>query len=296
MPGSPVPTKCSGYTKEPQSDSSSSSAANRKTSFQRTVKSNFCTYLRETTVHGVRYVAEGKNFFERLFWIGFITAGFISSGYMLTQSMNESYYNPILTTIDTTSVKNVPFPAVTVDAGRILNPWGYVEKIGDLVQMDCYTDKTLCPATERVKTDFKDLFEGVVEVMTDSFVKGEFEGKSLDQLEEIQKGMSFAKSYGGFRRDAASMAFIIQGNPKSDSIRYTKKELKIATAATFGKYSPSHNPVFEELGNKYVRPIFDGLRAFNNISDEDIVPCLQGEEDCQEALVEAYKILLPIFR
>ena len=269
----------------------------RKTSFQRSFKSNFCTYLRETTVHGFRYVAEGKNFFERLFWIGFISAGFILSAYMLTQSIKESYDNPILTTIDTTSVKNVPFPAVTVDAGKILSPWGYVEKIADLVRMDCYKDHKECHVTEKIKADFKDLFEGIVEIVTDSFLKVEFEGKSLAKLQSIQKGMTYAKDYSGFTRDAASLAHLIHEDPKSDSIRYIKKALKIATAATFGQYSPSHRDIpHSVIGEEHVRPIFDSLRDFNNITEDDIVPCLEAVDYCHEALVEAYKIILPIFR
>ena len=274
--------------------------AQRKTSLQDAVKSNFCTYLRETTVHGFRYVADGKNCFERLFWIGFISAGFIGSGYMLIQSMNESYCNPILTTIDTTSVKNVPFPAITVDAGKMLNPWGYVEKIGDLVQMDCYHQASSGDCrrnTEKVKADFKDLFEGVVEIMVESFVAVEFQGKTLEELQALQRNMVFAKQYSGFQRDAATLAYIIQQDPKSGSIRYIKKALKIATAATFGQYSPSQRSVpFNVIGEAHVRPIFDSSRAYIKITDELIVPCLEPVPECRDALAEAYKIILPIFR
>ena len=62
-------------------------------------------YLQETTVHGLRYLSEGRNVFERLFWFCIISAGFTLSTYMIWKSLAEAYDNPILTTIDTMHIK-----------------------------------------------------------------------------------------------------------------------------------------------------------------------------------------------
>lgn len=74
-------------------------------------------------------MTEGRNSFEKLFWVTAILLGFSFNVYMIMQSVRENYDNPILTTVDTKSVKEVPFPAITVDSGVITNPWGYIEKV-----------------------------------------------------------------------------------------------------------------------------------------------------------------------
>ena len=56
---------------------------------------------------------------ERLFWTIFITGGFSVSIYMINQKFEDDANNPIMTTIDTVDVTNVPFPAVTVLPGEI---------------------------------------------------------------------------------------------------------------------------------------------------------------------------------
>ena len=91
-------------------------------------------YFRETTVHGFRYVVDGRNACERLFWISFILAGYAFAALFMAQAWQDFQNHPILTTTNTISVENVPFPAVTVDAGDILNPWGFTERVLGLVE------------------------------------------------------------------------------------------------------------------------------------------------------------------
>ena len=71
--------------------------------------------------------------------------------------------NPILTTIDTTSVKDVPFPAITVDAGKVTNSWGFMEKAMDLLDFECYDDAYNCTNSTSLRQDFSGLFKAVAE-------------------------------------------------------------------------------------------------------------------------------------
>ena len=34
-----------------------------------------------------------------------------------------------MTTIESEPIENIEFPSITFDAGHILNPWGYIEKV-----------------------------------------------------------------------------------------------------------------------------------------------------------------------
>ena len=103
---------------------------------------------------------------------------------MVAQSLHEAYNSPILTTIDTDTVKRVPFPSITVDGGRVLNPWGYIEKLLDNFVVDCYQDPTVCTYTNRLKEDFLFLFEPTVTKFTEGLQK-DYDDKDLEQLKRL---------------------------------------------------------------------------------------------------------------
>ena len=54
---------------------------------------------------------------ERIFWMILVSFGFGISIYFINQNIEDAQANPIMTTIDTVDVTNVPFPAVTVLPG-----------------------------------------------------------------------------------------------------------------------------------------------------------------------------------
>lgn len=41
----------------------------------------------------------------------------------------------------------MPFPAVTVDTGDVLNPWGFLEALAPHYAMTCHVNVTGCDAT-----------------------------------------------------------------------------------------------------------------------------------------------------
>ena len=85
-------------------------------------------YFESTTIHGFRYLCASKTLIERFAWIGIIGTCFSLAGLLIWQSIEESQQNPVLTTIETISVKEVPFPAITVDSG-VPDPLGHAEKL-----------------------------------------------------------------------------------------------------------------------------------------------------------------------
>ena len=94
------------------------------------------SYFRETTVHGFRYVAEGENLCEKLFWIILIIVGFIISSCIIGMSFHDWQETPLQTTIDKVSmpIEELPQPAITVCNPPELqmprrNRWMYMEKL-----------------------------------------------------------------------------------------------------------------------------------------------------------------------
>ena len=71
-------------------------------------------YLEVTTIHGLRYLMECKTIMEKLFWLLIIFLSFGYSTYIIQSFFDENESKPILTTIETGFVQNVPFPAITI--------------------------------------------------------------------------------------------------------------------------------------------------------------------------------------
>ena len=72
-------------------------------------------YLQQSTIHGLRYLSEGKCL-EKFGWLIVIIVSSSFAGYMIYQTVEENNREPVLTTVETTSVQSVPFPAITIRA------------------------------------------------------------------------------------------------------------------------------------------------------------------------------------
>ena len=94
------------------------------------------SYFSETTVHGFRYIVEGKNIYEKVFWTIMIIAGFIGGSYFIFDAFNGWQETPLETTIAKISmpIEELDQPAITVCNPSELemprrNRWMFVEKL-----------------------------------------------------------------------------------------------------------------------------------------------------------------------
>ena len=71
------------------------------------MKTRFKEYLNETSVHGLRYLLDSRNNFERVIWLTVICICMAISLTMVIQNCFHFRDDPILRTIDTTVVQNV---------------------------------------------------------------------------------------------------------------------------------------------------------------------------------------------
>ena len=109
---------------------------------QAELKKDLVGYFTETTVHGFRYVVEGRNNFERLAWMLFIFFGFTYAGHTVFVAYHYWEAHPVETTIDEVGlpVHELPFPAITVcDTASLKMPrrnrWMFLEKLLNSVEM-----------------------------------------------------------------------------------------------------------------------------------------------------------------
>ena len=100
------------------------------------LKKTVTGYFSETTIHGFRYVVEGRNILERLFWIFCIVIGFACSISIISQAFQSWENDPVQTTIDkvSVSVQELPFPAITVCDPESMqmprrNRWMFLEEL-----------------------------------------------------------------------------------------------------------------------------------------------------------------------
>ena len=80
------------------------------------VKRGVEEYLRETTIHGFRYVIEGRNLIEKMAWMFFIFCGFFLCSVSFLEMYRHWEEHPVETTIDEVGIpiQELPFPAITV--------------------------------------------------------------------------------------------------------------------------------------------------------------------------------------
>ena len=98
-----------------------------KKSTWNSIRENVSTYLVTTSIHGCRYLYEG-NWVEKVTWFIVIALSIAGSIYTIMHSIEEANKEPILTTLHTAKIENVPFPAVTINGDANVNPWGFTEK------------------------------------------------------------------------------------------------------------------------------------------------------------------------
>ena len=100
------------------------------------VKRDVSDYFTGTTVHGFRYVVQGKNLLERVVWIFFILCGFLFCARSVLEMYQHWEERPVETTIDEVGlpIQELPFPAITVcDTDSLTMPrrnrWMFIETL-----------------------------------------------------------------------------------------------------------------------------------------------------------------------
>ena len=89
---------------------------NHRRELRQELKEDLKAYFLETTVHGFRYLVEGRNLFERFVWLCVIFCGFSYTTYTVLGALQFWDSHPLETTIDEVGipVQELPFPAITV--------------------------------------------------------------------------------------------------------------------------------------------------------------------------------------
>ena len=71
------------------------------------------SFLESSSIHGLVYISTTKRLLK-IFWTIVVIAGFTVAGIMIYQSVQDWKDNPVTTTVETVSIKEITFPKVTV--------------------------------------------------------------------------------------------------------------------------------------------------------------------------------------
>ena len=86
----------------------------RKNNYWASIRPIIAEYLEVTTIHGLRYLKECRNIVEKVFWLLIIIVSFGYAIYTIQSFFHDTQINPIVTTVETAKVQEVPFPAITI--------------------------------------------------------------------------------------------------------------------------------------------------------------------------------------
>ena len=73
-------------------------------------------YLEQSSIHGLRYLSEGRNILEKLIWLILILVSLSLACHWIQITVDENESEPVLTTMETTTIGDIPFPAITIKA------------------------------------------------------------------------------------------------------------------------------------------------------------------------------------
>ena len=178
-------------------------------------------YFNTTTIHGFAYLLKSKSVIERLTWCIIIVSCMGFAGFLIQQALFESEEDPIATTVDLVSVKNVPYPAVTINSDPSINPWGFTEKMYNSLVFYGQEDALVQDKASALRQDFGFIMDKLVVDMIQTLQGWDPDShkfalpKNLTMLKETLKSR-FVSSYGTYQ-------FIIQKAPVLAAVDYSAK-------------------------------------------------------------------------
>lgn len=251
------------------------------------IRDDLKQYLRETSVHGFRYLVESRNNIERFIWWLLICISFTFALVNVSQSFIASHNKPIITSLDLGNINRAPFPAITVARTADLDPWGFVEKSLDILAFEC-CDKP-CEKSLSLRKYFKPLIKRVVWMVRRSLGQR----KGLWTLEET-KAFQYDSSIPALKamRDevpklAAKIGALIMTN--ESAARNLIYEMDDMTTDNFAMYQPwSMNKFFLQK----IKPII--FKATKDVPPTDLKKCQDEVSECHKSLKSGYfNIYLP---
>ena len=230
-------------------------------------------FLVTTPIHGFRHLHEGRNALEKMIWILVLITSFSLAAYMIRSGLRDAEENPILTTMDTTDIENVPFPAITVRSQvldeRILNrertfvnPWGFIKKLFNHLKFYNLTSYESYDSFEEETKEIKARFGYVLEEALKQMSQHLMDAKENWTLKDFKDLRSNNNMINMFAEELADIAYQLAAISSKDASKFKATVQKLQSVLKtaffqFNKYSYEFI-IREQLFDKMKRQVNNG--------------------------------------
>ncbi len=221
-----------------------------------------------------------------------ISAAFVLATILINRSFQESSEFPVITTVVNIPAKQVPFPAVTFNSGKIINPWGFYENLFKFVDYECFDTPYSCPTKKEAPlTDLK-FFTEEIFLYFFKTVARRFSGKLID-LYEFEYLKHRTDEFPEFDR-AVSMISLATMKDKN-VVNKVVPRLARATTDSFAKFTLDWSNRMYGWGSKFLYPVIKEVTQPYNITGGEVAACMKNSSSCSQYHDKAYvATLLPL--
>ena len=245
----------------------------------KTIKQNISEYFSETSVHGLRYLVDGKNILEKVCWSLVVMVSLYFAGSMILTSIEDNEKAPILTTIETISFEDVPFPAVTIAADERANPWGFVQKTFNMMEFYQPADDRYEDGLTELQQKANFILEAIIEKIDDGIVRNWINKTVTWYKAKLGNGVDIGSAmYFDYEEEimqfVPTLAGIYLGNETIRVNDQIKEDIKRKMIEVFFKNT------FYELRDFYnyeVKKIIEDYRYIKTVDDSNT-----NNQDCDE--------------
>ena len=255
-------------------------------------------YFVESSIHGLRYLVDGKNLVEKLCWCLIIVISLYLAGTMISTSIEENEREPILTTIETASITNVPFPAITVAADGRANPWGFVQKTFNMMtfygisKKDTQKNEEIFEDSYELRKEFDFIFKEVIQKVTEA-LENQWKDWSLDDYKIHSNKKELKKIFHNKNVKKLNLIPRLAAINIRNSTIFKKIQMEINekfSETFFSTISYKMNYFFTNI----IKNIIENYTKTQDYSNETVI-CGNEDGSCIESLKQSYTLLfLPI--
>ena len=234
------------------------------------------SFAEETSIHGFTYLSHPHHLCSKLSWTALLAAAFSLAIVMIGQNFRDTAAHPLSTTLDTVSVTQVPFPAITIHPGTFRNEKALFKRMFDYLALERYNKNDQL----RNNTEFQKIWQN-------SLTKNNWIDKFIQETKlTIKNDQKFMRKKGMFKNIAA----ILAAAEKQDIriVQHITKSLDEAIMANMFKFR-----YFSQVLNLWIRgilePIIKEAQTTYNITDLAVSVCKR--KDCDK-IREKYELLL----
>ena len=120
-------------------------------------------FFSSTSIHGFHYISENQSRSTRIIWTAIVLVGFGITSYFLYETVDGFSEKYVTTTVETKSIQNYPFPAITFHPGNFNSKNALLRNLLNRFEFTRYNGDS--PLKENEK--FRNLFNWLISPTND---------------------------------------------------------------------------------------------------------------------------------